>query len=205
MVDRALFRRRSFSVGLSSGLLSYLLLFGTLFAVPFFLEIARGRSAAEAGLALTVLPLALGCTAPFAGRIGERVGPRPLTGGGMALCAAGLAYLGVVQPSRTGLLLGLAVIGLGLGLFTPSNNATIMGSAPREQAGLASGILNMTRGLGTALGLALTGLVLAAGSHHLLTASAVSAGFEGACLFLSGAGLVAAILAVTRHKVADPS
>ena len=72
-------------------------------------------------------------------------------------------------------------------------------------AGLASGILNMTRGLGTAVGLALTGLVLAAGSHHLLTASAVSAGFEGACLFLSGAGLVAAILAVARHKVADPS
>ena len=205
MVDRALFRRRSFSVGLSSGLLSYLLLFGTLFAIPFFLEIARGRSAAEAGLALTVLPLALGCTAPFAGRIGERVGPRPLTGGGMALCAAGLAYMGVVQPSRTGLLLGLAVIGVGLGLFTPPNNAAVMGSAPREQAGLASGILNMTRGLGTALGLALTSLVLAAGSHHLLTASAVSAGFEAACLFLSGAGLLAAVLAVTRHEVADPS
>ncbi len=199
MLDPALFRRSSFSIGLSTGLLSYLLLFGTLFAVPFFLEIARGMSAAEAGLTLTLFPFALGCTAPVAGRIGERVGSRPLTGTGMVLCAVGLAYLGVAQPSRVGLVLGLAVVGVGLGLFTPPNNAAVMASAPREQAGLASGILNMTRGLGTALGLALTSLVLGAGSHHLLSAGAVSDGFEAACLFLSGVALLAAVLAVSRR------
>jgi EmrB/QacA subfamily drug resistance transporter len=201
MMDRALFARRSFSVGLSSGLLSYLLLFGTMFAVPFFLEIARGRSAGQAGLALTVLPVALGCTAPFAGRLAERVGPRPLTGTGMMLSAAGLAYLGVTQPTGAGFVLALAVVGTGLGLFTPPNNAAVMASAPRDQAGQASGILNMTRGFGTALGLALTSLVLGAGSHHLLSANAVADGFEVACLFLSGVGLVAALLAIIRHEV----
>ncbi len=48
---------------------------------------------------------------------------------------------------------------MGLGLFIPPNNTAIMSTAPRSQAGTASGVLNMTRGLGTALGLALTGLV----------------------------------------------
>jgi MFS family permease len=56
-------------------------------------------------------------------------------------------------------LLLLALVGGGLGLFTSPNNATIMGAAPPQQAGMASGILNMTRGMGTALGLALTGLL----------------------------------------------
>lgn len=55
----------------------------------------------------------------------------------------------------------LALLGVGLGLFTPANNAAVRGAVPRVQSGAASGILNMTRGLGTSLGLSLTGLVFA--------------------------------------------
>ena len=50
-----------------------------------------------------------------------------------------------------------------MGLFTSPNNASIMGAAPGQQAGMASGVLNMTRGLGTALGLAVTGSIFAGG------------------------------------------
>ena len=53
----------------------------------------------------------------------------------------------------------LACAGMGMGLFTSPNNASIMGAAPESHAGMASGVLNMTRGLGTALGLAITGTV----------------------------------------------
>ncbi len=201
MLDNSLFRRATFSIGISSGLLSYLLLFGTMFAIPFFLEVARGKSPGQAGLALTVLPLALGLTAPFAGRFAERVGPRPLTTTGMLLSAVALAYLGLSQPSSWGLVLTLGMIGAGLGLFTPPNNAAIMASAPRAQAGVASGVLNMTRGLGTALGLALTSLVLGEASHHVSAPAAVADGFEAACLFLAIVGLVAAVLSATRHGI----
>ena len=62
----------------------------------------------------------------------------------------------------------LAIVGTGLGLFIPPNNAAIMGSVPQEQSGLASGVLNMTRGMGTALGLALTGLVFDLSGGRLL-------------------------------------
>ncbi len=46
-----------------------------------------------------------------------------------------------------------------MGLFTSPNNASIMGAAPAHQAGMASGVLNMTRGMGTGMGLALTGAI----------------------------------------------
>jgi MFS family permease len=62
-----------------------------------------------------------------------------------------------VWHATPGLLAGLALAGLGLGAFTPANNATIMAAAPPGHAGVISGLLNMTRGMGTALGVAIAG------------------------------------------------
>ena len=81
----------------------------------------------------------------------------------MALVTVALVLLGALRPSTGGFLVLLAVIGVGMGLFTSPNNASIMGAAPEQQAGMASGVLNMTRGLGTALGLAVTGTDLRGG------------------------------------------
>jgi hypothetical protein len=53
----------------------------------------------------------------------------------------------------------MRLVGAGLGAFTPANNAAIMEAAPRSHSGLAGCILNMTRGLSAAPGVALTGAV----------------------------------------------
>ena len=95
----------------------------------------------------------------MAGRLAERLGAGPLTMAGMATVAGALAVLGALRPTTPVFLTLLGVVGIGLGLFTPPNNAAIMGSVPQAQSGLASGVLNMTRGMGTALGLAMAGLV----------------------------------------------
>ncbi len=105
------------------------------------------------------MPLAFGVVAPMAGRWADRLGARPLTVAGMGLVAGGLALLGALRPSTGWFLVLLALIGVGMGLFTSPNNASIMGAAPSQQSGMASGVLNMTRGFGTALGLALTGTI----------------------------------------------
>ena len=88
VIDPSLFRRRPFAAGIAGGLLSYVVLFGTIFAVPFYLERGLHMSAGRSGLVLGVLPLALGVTAPLAGRLAERFGPRLLTVAGMATAAA---------------------------------------------------------------------------------------------------------------------
>ncbi|HEX3794093.1 MAG TPA: DHA2 family efflux MFS transporter permease subunit [Acidimicrobiales bacterium] len=180
MLDVSLFANRRFSAGIVSGMGSYLVMFGVLLLVPFYLERGLGLSAARAGLELMALPVCFGVVAPLAGRLADRVGARPLAVSGMALVSGGLLLAALLRPTGTGpFVVLLAVIGAGLGLFTSPNNAAIMGAAPPQQAGMASGLLNMTRGMGTALGLALTGLVFAtaggSGGHMAAHAFTVAA------------------------------
>ncbi len=199
MLDLGLFRNARFSTGIASGVGSYLVMFGVLLLVPFYLQRGLDLGVARSGLELMAMPLAFGVVAPLAGRWADHLGARPLTVSGMALVAVGLALLGSLRPSTVGFLALLAVIGVGLGLFTSPNNASIMGAAPGQQAGMASGVLNMTRGMGTALGLALTGTVFVvaggdsggtSGAQHAFTVTAyVLAGIAAA------AGVVSALRA----------
>ncbi|HEY5245335.1 MAG TPA: DHA2 family efflux MFS transporter permease subunit [Acidimicrobiales bacterium] len=203
MLDLSLFRRVPFAAGIASGLLSYVVLFGTLFVVPFYLELGLGLGAARSGLLLGVMPVALGIAAPLSGRLAERVGARPLTVAGMALVAAAMAALVAFHGAPATIAAELAVLGVGLGTFTPPNNAAIMGGIPRQQSGLASGVLNTTRGLGTAMGLAFTSLVFGAvaGSEHA-PAALVTHGFDAAVTFLGLVAVVALVLAGLRGKTA---
>jgi EmrB/QacA subfamily drug resistance transporter len=196
MLDLRLFRSTRFRWGITSGLLSYLVLFGVLFLVPFYFERGLGFGAAQAGLELMMMPLALGLAAPFAGRLADRVGARPLTVGGMSLVAIALLALGALRPATPGFLALLALIGIGLGCFTPPNNAAIMGSVPGQQSGVASGVLNMTRGMGTALGLALTGLVFDLAGGTSPARLSVDAAFSLTAFFLGGAAMAAVLLSV---------
>ncbi len=202
MLDLSLFHRLPFAAGISSGLLSYLVLFGTLFLIPFYLERALGLSPAHSGLVLGIMPVALGVTAPFAGRMADRWGARPLTAAGMAISTAALSALAIAHSSMF-IVFDLATLGIGLGLFTPPNNAAIMGSAPPSQAGVASGVLNMTRGTGTAMGLAFTSLIfgVVAGPAHP-SAPLVVQGLQVSAIFLAAVSLLAMTLAALRGRTA---
>ncbi len=149
-----------------------------------------------------VMPLLLGVVAPFAGRIGEGIGLRALTSTGMTIVAASLFALALTGPSIAAVLGGLAGIGIGLGCFTPANNAAVLATVPREQSGEASGVMNVTRATGTSLGLALTGLVYAVGGGHLDRSVDVTAGYHDALFFLAAAALFAAVLSLSRPGTA---
>jgi EmrB/QacA subfamily drug resistance transporter len=209
LIDPALMRVRGFSLGLIAGLLSYAVLFGSLFVMPFYLERILGQTAAQTGLLLTPIPIALGLLAPIAGTLTDRAGPTPPTVAGMASAAVALAALGLIQDLTLPATLGLlALLGIGLGLFTPPNNAAVMGSAPANRLGVAGGVLNMIRSLGTSLGVAATGAVLATrlsarlGAQAALTLQAPPAillpAFHDALLFLAGLALMAGLLSTAR-------
>ena len=216
LIDPALLRVRSFSLGLVAGLLSYAVLFGSLFLMPFYLERILGQSAAQTGLLLTPIPIALGVLAPISGSLTDRIGPVMPTVAGMASAAialAGLALLpGVGLPVTVAL---LALLGIGFGLFTPPNNAAVMGSAPASRLGVAGGILNMARSLGTSLGVAATGAVLAirlSANLNGLAATTLDAppvalldAFHQTLLFLAGLALLAGLLSTVRGATAGGS
>jgi EmrB/QacA subfamily drug resistance transporter len=202
MLDLTLFHRRPFSVGIVSGVGSYLVMFGILLLIPFYAERGRGFGPAQAGLMLMAVPLCFGMVAPLAGKLADRVGPRPLTVGGMAMVSSGLLVLGLLRPGTVGIVVLLAVIGAGLGLFTSPNNAAIMAAAPGRQAGLASGVLNMSRGLGTALGLAVAGLVFTVSGGDVAGPGRADHAFTVTALVLAGIAAVAGVVASLRANVA---
>lgn len=211
LIDPALLRVRSFSLGLLAGLLSYAVLFGSLFLMPFYLERILGQTAAQTGLLLTPIPIALGVLAPIAGTLADRIGPVTPTVAGMASAALALAALallpGVSLPATLGL---LGLLGIGFGLFTPPNNAAVMGSAPAHRLGVAGGILNMARSIGTSLGVASTGAVVAVRLSARLGTSvartldappgALLAVFHETLLFLAGLAVLAGLLSTVRVR-----
>lgn len=198
MIDLRLFRAMPFSTGVSSGLLAYLVLFGTLFATPFLLESSLGLSPAIAGLSLAALPVSLGAAAPFGGHLADSFGPRGVTVTGLLLAAGALVVLAAYHRSTAPIVGGLALLGVGIGLFTPANNASVMAAAPRRQAGEASGIVNMTRGLGMSFGLAVVGLIFAAiaGSH--VKAARLGLAYTIAAIALAGISIAAASFSALR-------
>jgi MFS family permease len=179
---------------LAGALCSYLVLFGPLVLFPQIVS-AQGGSALAAGLLLTSLPAGFGAAAVLGDRLLPAHWPnsrRCAVGGALASgCAAALA---VPAPHPVSVVL-LGLLGAGLGVYTPANNAEIMTALPARDAAAAGGMVNMTRGIGTALGVAVVTLGLHAGA--LLDHSGVRTGqgTQGAGQEVAMAALAAVALA----------
>ena len=150
------------------------------FHMPLVLEETGGFTAARSGAWLTVLPLAALFCAPVAGRLADRVGARLLTTAGMLLTAFGLwllAQLGAI-PAGLKLAAGLALVGVGQGLFSVPNASALLSLVPPERLGLASGLQGTTRNLGIAAGTALTGALVTA-RYHMHSGTSLHLGVPG--------------------------
>jgi EmrB/QacA subfamily drug resistance transporter len=165
MVDPRLFKNRSFTgagvVGfaLSAGMLSLF------FFLALYLQNSLGFSPLETGLRFLPLSVSMFLTSPISGRLTDRIGPRPLMAGGMALLAVAVLLLGRVTPADTAsdwtvLLPGFVVGGLGMGLCLPPIATVAVGTVGRARAGMASGANSMLRQIGNAFGIAFLGAIL---------------------------------------------
>ncbi|WP_174447615.1 MFS transporter [Streptomyces prunicolor] len=186
LLDLALLRGRAVAFGLAGALSGYLVLFGPLVLVPVVL-MARGTSALTAGTVLTALPAGFALAATG----GDRLLPRSLADRRRCVAGAGVFALAMgallaVPLTIAWLVPVLALAGLGLGTFTPANNTMIMRGIPARASGTGGGLVNMTRGLGTALGVALVTLAL-----HLAGGGGGQAGARWASAILVAASAVA--------------
>jgi EmrB/QacA subfamily drug resistance transporter len=164
LVDVRLFQIKIFTMGNVTGLLSYLVMFGVLFLMPFFFEKVGRFPSAIVGLLLTAVPIGMTVVSPQAGGLADRYGSRFLTTLGMATSGIGATLLAVMMAIHANLVLvvvGLLLVGAGLGMFTPPNNSSVMGSLPSARLGVGGGILNMARSLGMAFGTAVSSTLMA--------------------------------------------
>jgi EmrB/QacA subfamily drug resistance transporter len=159
----SLFRRRVFVSANLSLILSFLALFAVSFMMPFYFEQLRNFPTEEAGLLLTPLPITLAFVAPFSGSLADRIGSRWLAAGGLLISCIGLVFISQLNTQSTifDIIWRLVFIGLGQALFQSPNNSALLGSAPRDLQGSASGFLATGRVMGQSLSVALSGAIFA--------------------------------------------
>ena len=175
ILDLRVFRNKPFASGLLMGYLSFLVLGGTGFLQPFFLEVIARYSTAKVGLLLAIAPIVGGVTAPMGGALADRIGPRWVALTGLLLVAFGLLLFATIDEHVTvwGFAVRVAPVGLGMGLFNAANNSSVLNAVPREQLGIASALLSLMRTLGQTTGVpviasifSLIALGEAGGEHH---------------------------------------
>lgn len=157
-----LFRVRAFWLG-ALGMLGLNLTFSVMILLlPFYLEDYLGYSSRHAGMLLCLSPLLTLFSAPLAGGLSDRVGPRWLALGGFASGAAGFGLMGLygVQGSIPLLAVGLGLLGVAGGLFNGPIISAMMGSAGPDERSHASSLNSLARNLGFVLGTMLSSLLL---------------------------------------------
>ncbi|MFJ2032969.1 MFS transporter [Streptosporangium sp. NPDC087985] len=198
LIDVTVARTAAVAAGLAGALCGYLALFGPLVLIPQVL-VNGGLGELHAGLLLSALPggfalAALGADHLLPRRWGNRA--RCVAGTLVAAAATALLAIAPAEPGR--LVWLLALLGLGLGVFVPTNNTVVMAALPAHMSATAGGMINMTRGIGTALGIAAVTLAL----HH--GGGPGIAGARTALALLTVASLLAALTALTARAGRGP-
>ncbi|HVU70419.1 MAG TPA: MFS transporter [Ktedonobacteraceae bacterium] len=161
IIDFQLLRNRVFVSANISLIMSFLALFAVSFMLPFYLEELRRFSVVESGLLLTPLPLAIALIAPMSGALADKIGSRWLAASGLAIACVGLILISQLnaQSSIFDIIWRLLVTGVGQAIFQSPNNSALMGAAPRNRQGVASGFLATGRVVGQSISVALAGAI----------------------------------------------
>ncbi|MFA5902477.1 MAG: MFS transporter [Desulfobacula sp.] len=213
MIDPGLFDNPVFNVNLTTGVICFVGLGGTIILLPFYLENILKFPSMKVGLLMGIVPVMLGITSPLAGALSDRAGSRKITMTGLFLLLFGFLAAATLDQHTTvwGYALRIFMVGAGLGIFMSPNNSAIMGTAPRHRLGIVSSMMAQSRTLGQTVGVAVIGAVWAgrtlfytgtgvSGGATLAPAKAQIAGLHDA--FLTAAGLtVIALLLIIRAYI----
>ncbi len=163
MLDVRFFSNRRFSAANVAITLVFFAMFGQMFLGTQYLQTVLGFSALEAGLRMLPMAVLMICVAPLAPRLVERVGTKVVVGSGLLVAAVGLGIISQVPVADgyTQILIGFCFVSTGMALTMAPATESIMGSLPREKAGVGSAMNDTTRQMGGALGVAVLGSVFA--------------------------------------------
>lgn len=158
LINFALFKIKPFTFGNLAVMLSYMAMFTNSILLPFFLQEIMKYNPLVTGLLILPYSVTLSFIAPVAGNLAGKYGSRWLTLAGPVVFITALIMFTIYNKNvqMWQIILASGIMGIGNGLFqSPSNNA-IMTSVKKEELGIASGILALSRNMGNILGVALT-------------------------------------------------
>jgi predicted MFS family arabinose efflux permease len=161
MLDVRFFRNRRFTAASATITLVFFALFGFVFLSTQYLQFVLGYTPFAAGLRTLPFAAAMIVVAPFTSKLVERRGTKHVVVGGMLTVAAGLVLASTITTTTGYPRLGAAMLllGAGLGLSSAPATESIMGSLPRNRAGVGSAVNDTAREVGGALGVAIVGSI----------------------------------------------
>ena len=208
MLPMRLFGSRGFSAGNAAIFFLNASLTGVVFFTAQFLQVSLGQDPLGAGLRLLPWGVAPFLIAPWAGKLADRAGERPLVVSGLLMQAAGLAWIAAIAAPRLAypvMLAPMIISGAGFAMALPAVTKAVVGSVPPSDIGKASGTFSTMRQLGGAFGVAILAAVFtAAGSYA--SPAAFSGGFvpaTSAAAALALAGVLAALALPGRRNPAQ--
>jgi len=162
MVDFNFFRSRTFA---GANIVAFIVSFAMLamfFFLALYMQNIKGYSPLEAGIRFLPSTMMIMVVAPLAGRLADRVGPRPLMTVGLLGVSGSLFWQShlTVSSGYGALLPGFMLMGIGMGLVMSPMSLAAMNSVDRAKAGVASGILSMNRMVGGTFGVAVLGAMV---------------------------------------------
>jgi EmrB/QacA subfamily drug resistance transporter len=195
MVPMRLFRSRAFSSGIAASFLFYASMYGTLFFLPQFLQVAQGYGPFSVGLRLLPWTATLFVFAPIGGGLINRLGERLLVVAGLGLQAVGMTWIALTATpglAYINLIAPLILAGAGVSMAMPAAQNAVLGAVAPSEIGKASGTFNMARFLGGVFGVAVQVAVFAA-IGNFGSPQAFSGGFVPAIGIAAAISLMAAI------------
>jgi len=182
IIEMALFRNRSFVLGVLAIFLFYTAISSYFLALTILLQFGRGLSALAAGLVFTPAAIAFFTGSLTAPRLAEHIGQRALLLG-VAIFAVGLVLLATMARAGAAtawLVVPLVLSGFGQGMVIPLSLNTILSSVETAQAGMGAGTVTTMQAVGNAVGVTVVGVLLFSLLGHVDGADAVDAATHAA-------------------------
>lgn len=208
LIDFRFFRSVPFAGATAVAVCAFAALGGFLFLTSLYLQEVRGMSALHAGLCTLPMAVMTLVFAPLSGRLVGSRGPRlPLLAAGAGMTACGLLFARTASADLPlwVLFVGYVLFGIGFGLVNAPITNTAVSGMPRAQAGVAAALASTSRQVGSSLGVAVIGAVMAAATTGRAGGLGDAAGFQDAqrtaWWILAGCGLsVLALGALTTGR-----
>ena len=161
MVEFGLFKTRQF---IGSNLVAFIITFamlGSFFFMALYMQDILGYGALEAGIRFLPTTMVIAVVAPLAGRLADRVGPVWPMSVGLAVLSTSMFMFSLIDVSTTysGLLVPFILMGVGIALVMSPMSTAAMNAVSVQKAGVASGVLQMSRMIGGTVGVAATGAI----------------------------------------------
>ncbi len=163
MLDIHFFENPRFSAASSAITLVFLALFGTLFLLTQYLQSVLGYSTVKAGAVLLPQAIVMMIFAPLSSGFVAKVGNKVVVAAGLSLITVSLILFSTFQPSVSAIhIMGVTMLmGIGMANVMAPCTDSIMGSLPRNKAGVGSAVNDTTRQMGGAIGVAVFGSLMA--------------------------------------------